>query len=255
MFADKVRLLRGEVESLADLPPRERGEREQRLADAALLPCAMLTGDTDATAAAAARMSPLARQALLSAVGAAAMAFGKTNPEPVMSAVTEVLSMAGDATAPSAVRGSALATLAVIAQACGIRLVPHLPGAMTAVLTSGRTAAASLAATAAATGAGIKEPPVAKRVGKPRSSDGHNDDDEETPLSTEESSAVELAAALAALTALIRSLGAFLSPYLKEALQLVLDPVVTTGCETAGCAAAAATVRCEQARVLVLTGP
>ena len=235
MFADKVRLLRGEVESLADLPTKERVEHETRLSDAAMLPCALLSGKGDDLA----RMSPLAKQALLSAVGAGAMAFGKTKPEPILSAVTEVLSMAGDKAAAAAVRGSALATLAVIAQACGVRLVPHLPAAMAAVLTSGRAAAVRLSAAASKSSVVSIEPIEASGTSKkPTKAKGgvKHDDDNEASMSTEEAAAVELAAALAALTELIRSLGAFLSPYLKEALQLVLDPVVSASCPSAAAA-------------------
>ena len=234
MFADKVRLLRGEVESLADLPTKERVEHETRLSDAAMLPCALLSGKGDDLA----RMSPLAKQALLSAVGAGAMAFGKTKPEPILSAVTEVLSMAGDKAAAAAVRGSALATLAVIAQACGVRLVPHLPAAMAAVLTSGRAAAVRLSAAASKSSVVSIEPEAlgtSKKTAKAKGGVKH-DDDNEASMSTEEAAAVELAAALAALTELIRSLGAFLSPYLKEALQLVLDPVVSASCPSAASA-------------------
>ena len=67
LFTDKVRLLRGELESLADLPLRDRTAHEERLAASALLPCALLEQQ------AASALSPLAKQALLAAVGASAV--------------------------------------------------------------------------------------------------------------------------------------------------------------------------------------
>ena len=238
LFTDKVRLLRGELESLADLPLRDRTAHEERLAASALLPCALLEQQ------AASALSPLAKQALLAAVGASAAAFGKARPDAVMAALPAVLACAGDVTAPAAVRGSALVALAATVQAVGMRLVPLLPAAMKALLAAGLAAASRLAASSPTGSTAVA---ATVTVANRRGNDDDDDDADAVAAaaqSAEEAAAVELAASLAALSSLIRGLGAFLSPYLREALQLVLDPAVLS-CSTAGCSAAAAAVRAE----------
>ena len=269
LFADKVRLLRGELEALADLPAKEREAHEDKLAAAALLPCAMLAASQAAGPVSDAAVKPkkgskpptageeplsaLTRQALLATVGASAAAFGSARPGAVAAAVPAIVAAAADVEAPAAVRGSALVALAAVAQAVGTRLVPSLPAAMKALLASGQSSSARLSASAGlpsvmdvatpgkGTSAVAKEAAASGGKGKKAAEDA---DEEEAILSTEEAAAIELAAALAALAALVRSLGAFLSPYLREVLSLVLAPTVLAS-NSAGCSAAAAAVRAE----------
>ncbi len=228
-----MRLLRGEIESLADLPQRERSAHQESLAAAAMLPCALLgeqsaTSDTDG-------LSPLAKQALLAAAAAAVTAFGSSRPDSVVQALPAALALAADTNA--AVRGSALVALAAATQAVGTRLVPLLPTAIKAALSSGQAAAGRLLAAAAGKDVTVAAPRAAV-------ADGGDDEGDEPGAAAEEADAVELAASLAALCAMVRGLGAFVSPYLGDVISLAINPAVLS-CSSAGCAAAAAALRSE----------
>jgi U3 small nucleolar RNA-associated protein 10 len=222
-----VRTLRGELESLSELPERVQAAHEARLACAALRPLRALSDQLASTDRPP--PSPLLKQALLAAAGASAAAFGRLRPEAVSGCVPALLTCARDAS--PAVRGSALLALAQAAAALGGRIVPHLPAAMAALLECASGAAARLSC-AASDGAAADAPPA-----------GSGDEP-----------AAELASALAALSSMLDALGALLSPYLRDALRLLLSPAcllhttpptptATGGTPTGGVAASAASVR------------
>lgn len=230
-----MRTLREELDGLATLPTQDVQRKEAQLAGAALLPCQAL-----ANGKVYAEMTPLAQQALLGAAAAAAASFGRVQPEAVLAAVPAALAAATSEL--PAVRGSALVLLSTATKAVGVRLLPHLPATVKAVLASGAAAAATLAnahgsdATAAASAAPAPTPAKASKAGKAgkgaaaaaastaQPADAAAAFDEDGERSPTEAAAVEATAALAALAALVDSLGAFLSPYLKDMLALLLHP-------------------------------
>lgn len=228
-----MRTLREELDGLATLPTQDVQRKETQLAGAALLPCKAL-----ANGKLYAEMTPLAQQALLGAAAAAAASFGRVQPEAVLAAVPAALAAATSEL--PAVRGSALVLLSTATKAVGVRLLPHLPATVKAVLASGAAAAATLAkahgsdATAAAPTAPAPTPAKAGKAGKggkgaaattaAQSAEAAAAFDEDGERSPTEAAAVEATAALAALAALVDSLGAFLSPYLKDMLALLLHP-------------------------------
>ena len=227
----QVRTLREELDGLATLPTQDVQRKEAQLAGAALLPCkALANGELYA------EMTPLAQQALLGAAAAAAVSFGRVQPEAVLAAVPAALAAATSEL--PALRGSALVLLSTATKAVGVRLLPHLPATVKAVLASGAAAAATLAkahgsdATAAAPAAPAPTPVKAGKAGKEgkgvaaaaQSAEAAAAFDEDGERSPTEAAAVEATAALAALAALVDSLGAFLSPYLKDMLALLLHP-------------------------------
>lgn len=225
LFADKVRQLQGELESLTDLPAQEQKTQEDRLSLASLLPCSMLAKSLGGTVSVGSSglylSSPLVIQALLVAAGEAMSSFGRLRPDAVMSALPCILKLAespvnalsGNSSdlqqSLSAVRASALVAMASATRALGIRLVPLLPTAIQVTLQSGMKTVAKL------------------------DKKGHSEDD---------SVYVELTASLVSLLALIDSQGAFISPYLKDILFLLMEPRVLA-CTEEGCAIMAATAR------------
>jgi U3 small nucleolar RNA-associated protein 10 len=223
----------------AKLPAAEKQAAIQQLAAAGLEVCKELPRLLAADA-------PLTRQLALIAADAGIRQFGQLLPGAVMSCLGAVVGAVGDAAAP--VRVSALAFVAAGVAAVGPKLVPLLPQTAATVLAAAQAACKDLE--------GYNHQQLQQQGGGSDSEDASedeqqkgvadaDDDDAEaagSALTKGEEAALQLAGCLAALEALVSGLGAFMSPYLKQLLQLLLHQQVLA-CSTAGSAEAAARLR------------
>lgn len=178
-------------------------------------------------------VSPETRQLALVAVDSVARRCGALQPEPLLRCMRLVIGAVSDP--QPVVRSSALVCLACVFRALGSKALPHLPAAVAAVLDDATKAQAAVGAA-------------------PGGEDGSQgaSDSEDEGLDIEQSAALddikreeaalELASGLAAVDALVTSVGAFLSPYLKQLLQLLLQPYVLS-CTPADCSDLAASIR------------
>jgi U3 small nucleolar RNA-associated protein 10 len=259
LFAERLASLQASLASEAGLPSRQREARLAEASGPALHLCVLLpfllaraAGGEGAAAAggasalarqveasdpkmqlsallpdALARVpggegaSALTRQAALLALDGVARMFGRAQPRPVLAALPWVLVAAADE-GSAAVRASALACAAAVVKALGPQLVPLLPATAEAVLAAAERAQQRLAPGRAAAAAGEEE--GAERA------------------SAAEEAALELSSALAAVDALVRSMGAFCSPYLPRILRALMRPEVLS-CTAAGCDAFAGGIR------------
>lgn len=188
------------------------------------------------------RTTELTCQVALGTLGSLAQAFGARHPQPFIAAVPVVLEL----TKPDqrqAVRGSALACVAALAQSLGRQIIPVLPPTVNAVLLAAQNAAKAISDTsvaAAAVQAGEEE--------------DDSDPDEENnggavaaPKTVSEMASLELAASLSAIVALVDSLGAFLAPHLPQLFEVVLSPAVLA-CHQAHCSVLAESIRTRLSR-------
>lgn len=133
---------------------------------------------------------------------------------------------------PAAIRGSALATLAVIARGTGMQLVPQLPLVTSTILAAADKARARLSrdavAAAAVSGAASVVAEAASDVSDEEGAAAADRKVQGASSSMSEEAAAELAGALAALSALLEGAqGPFLSPYTSAILKLALAPEVS----------------------------
>jgi len=190
---------------------------------------------------AAPQTTELTRQVALGTLGSLAQAFGARHPQPFIAAVPAVLEL----TKPDqrqAVRGSALACIAAIAQSLGRQIVPVLPPTVNAVLLAAQNAAKA-----------ISDSSVSAAAGQAEEEDEYSDGNEENkgaaaaPKTVSEMASLELAASLSAIVALVESLGAFLAPHLPQLFEVVLSPAVLA-CHQAHCSILAESIRARLSR-------
>ncbi|KAF6260626.1 hypothetical protein COO60DRAFT_1700230 [Scenedesmus sp. NREL 46B-D3] len=226
----------------ARLPAAEKQAALQQLAAAGLAVCGELPTLLAADA-------PLTRQLALIAADAGIRQFGQLAPGAVLSCLGAVVGAVGDAAA--AVRVSALACVAAGVAAVGPKLVPLLPQTAAAVLAAAQAACKDLEAAGfdqqrQQGGSGSQDASEDEAAEQQQGGAAADDDDDAEAaagaLSKGEEAALQLAGCLAALEALVAGLGAFMSPYLKQLLQLLLHKQVLA-CSTAGGAEAAARLR------------
>lgn len=226
----------------ARLPAAEQQAALQQLAAAGLQVCSELPRLLAADA-------PLTRQLALIAADAGIRQFGQLAPGAVLSCLGAVVGAVGDAVAP--VRVSALACVASGVAAVGPRLVPLLPQTAATVLAAAQAACKDLEGyehqkqqQQGVLDSDDSEEDEAAEQQQGAAADDDDDDAEAaaSALSKGEEAALQLAGCLASLQALVSGLGAFMSPYLKQLLQLLLHKQVLL-CSTAGSSEAAARLR------------
>jgi U3 small nucleolar RNA-associated protein 10 len=230
----------------AKLSAAEKQAAIQQLAAAGLEVCKELPRLLAADA-------PLTRQLALIAADAGVRQFGQLLPGAVLSCLGAVVGAIGDAAAP--VRVSALACVASGVAAVGPKLVPLLPQTAATVLAAAQAACKDLegfnhqqqqqGSGSDSEDASEDEPNTQQQQQQQKGDADADEDDEEAAASASskgEEAALQLAGCLAALEALVSGLGAFMSPYLKQLLQLLLHQQVLA-CSTAGSADAAARLR------------
>ncbi len=263
LFAARAARLPDDLHRVAQHPAlnkKQRATQAQQLAAAALkivpvvqalakgLPAAAEDGGDAKQLEEAA--SALTHQAALAALASVAAAFGTSHAAELAAAVAAALAHARRHGA-AAVRGGALAALAAVAGACGgAALLPLLPHVAAAVLGACEAAAQRLPAPGAQTlTPDAAAPATTTKRGKKRAtaddddasdaSDDASDDEDEREerrqreaaeagggAASQQLAAVELTAGLAAVSALVRTQGAFLSPYLPALLRVALHPRV-----------------------------
>jgi U3 small nucleolar RNA-associated protein 10 len=220
LFAERLAALQASLDSEdSELSTRVKERRLAAAAGPALQLCQLLPGFLSATGAKAA--SAMTRQAALLALEPVARMYGGQAPEQVLGSLPSVLAAAADK-GSAAVRASALACTATIVKALGPKIVGQLPA----------TAEAVLAAVAR----------VQQQVSSKAAAPAADSDEEQEGASAAEEAALELSSGLAAVDAMVRTLGAFVSPYLPRLLQNLLQPAVLA-CKAAGCSAFAAEIR------------
>jgi U3 small nucleolar RNA-associated protein 10 len=231
-----ARLSKAEVD-LADLeaaveqlPAAARSAQVQQLAEAGLAICNELPRLMQSE-------QPMTRQLALVTGEAAVRKFGQLLPSTALSSLPVVLAAVQDGSGP--VRVSALVCIATSAAVLGTKLVPRLPQTAAAVLTAAQDACRDLV--------GFNHQQHAQEAAHIDNDAAESDDDNAAAKSSGASSsgenaALQLAGALAALQAMVSSLAAFMSPYLKSVLQLLLHQQVLS-CSTADAALIAQQIR------------
>jgi U3 small nucleolar RNA-associated protein 10 len=211
------------AESAAGLSPAERAAAERELVEAGLAICPQLARLLQPSTPA------ITQQLALVAADAGIRQFGAHMPPVVLGSLMDVLQVVAQSGAPPAVRASALACIAAGVTALGHQLVPLLPQTAETVLGAAEAAVQGLAA--------------AEQAGSDSSSDEEEGQATERDTSrAAEECALQLAGAVAALEALVTGLGAFMSPYIKRILQLLLSRQVLS-CSVANANAAAGRLR------------
>lgn len=222
LFAERLAALQASLDSEdSELSARVKERRLAAAAGPALQLCQLLPGFLSATGAKA--PSAMTRQAALLALEPVARMYGGQAPEQLLASLPSVLAAAADK-GSAAVRASALACTATIVKALGPKIVGQLPATAEAVLAAVARAQQQVSSSAAAPAA------------------DSDVEEEQEGASAAEEAALELSSGLAAVDAMVRTLGAFVSPYLPRLLQSLLQPAVLA-CKAAGCSAFAAEIR------------
>jgi hypothetical protein len=166
--------------------------------------------------------SVLTQQIALSTLGSIALAYGGQNPAPVLLTLPAVLQRVAQSQA--AVQASALATLAAITQALGVRMVgPQLPALIQTTLDVAIDV--------------VKQMQIDRQSGSVVASG-----EKTLAAKASQAHALQLAAALTAVSSLMDNLCSFLAPQLPRLLELLLHPCMLT-CSLQRAAELAAGVR------------